>query len=324
MFKKTTLAIFGLATCGFASAGMYAPAPAPTCTPGDVTVPCEAKKWDLGVQALYLQPVYSANRGYEYDAARHYSKAEPKWDWGYRLEGSYHFNTGNDITMTWMHYNAKTERATYSALVPMTESYLPFEAELDNKFDQVNLVLGQHTDMGLVKNARFYGGLQYARIRFDSNNEFNLSPQPALMAAAPFTGINQYRNSVFYGVGPVIGVDYSYDLTSNFSITANSATSILVGNRRYSHGYVLAPTGVVLFGLSNIHQVVVPSMEAKLGVNYAAELAQGTFNIEAGYQAVNYFNVFETRDSAGFQGVQSSSNFGLYGPYLGVKWVANV
>lgn len=324
MLKKTTLAILGLALSGFASAGMYSPAPVPSCTPGDVTVPCEAKRWDLGVQALYLQPTYSADKGYERRSAFSYKNVEPDWGWGYRIEGSYHFNTGNDVTMTLMHYDIDTDHGGYIGPTRFATSAVPFGLHEQNKFDQVNLVLGQHVDMGAWKKARFYGGLQYAKIRADFNS--NYTAVPIALLSRGVLGLEQYRNADVNGVGPVIGIDYSYDLVGGFSVTANTATSILYGTTRYAEGYIFAPTGLLNFPSSHSHKTVVPSLEAKLGLSYLHNFVQGMLKLEGGFQALNYFLAFESRGQVGF-GVNTSShstNFGLYGPYFGAKWVGNV
>lgn len=323
MLKKTTLAILGLAASGFASAGMYSTPPAPSCTPGDVTVPCVENKWDLGVQALYLKPVYSAAKGYNLTnpLTSNFQELDSKWDWGYRLEGSYHFNTGNDLSMTWIHYDVNSNHGNYTGALPLPfTSITPFSTGLANKFDQVNLVMGQHVDFGLLKNARFYGGLQYAKIRVDQRNHF--ATIPAAYAAMGVGAIDQFDNSDFNGAGPVVGIDYSYDLPQSFSITANTAGSILYGSSRYSSGVVLQPNGLVPISAYANKKSIVPSLEAKLGLNYAYEMAQGALNIEGGYQAINYFSALENRTLFGFGNV-ASSDFGLYGPYLGIKWVAN-
>src|SRR3989338_274579 len=150
MLKKTTMAVLGLSISGMAAAGMYSAPPAPTCVPGDVTVPCEAKLWDLGIQALYLRPVLDADRAYESlsNDGHHYNNLDTDWDWGFRLEGSYHFSTGNDITMNWSHYDNDQYHDGFNGTLAIPGfSVLPFAdyaVQSQNKFDQVNLVFGQH------------------------------------------------------------------------------------------------------------------------------------------------------------------------------------
>lgn len=325
MLKKTTLAVLGLAVSGFASAGTMGP----VCTPGNVTVPCETKQWDLGVQALYMKVIETADRAYEHNIIpfNGYGESKNDWDWGYRLEGSYHFNTGNDVTVTWMHYKSDTTQAGFRGLIPFSPLLAPlftsYTAARENQLDQVNLVMGQHADFGLVKKMRFYGGLQYANIRSDITRLYDQSP--VQLVPSGITSVSKHDDSDFKGVGPVVGIDYSYNLTNEFSVTANGAGSILYGTSRLSNGYVGAPTTVVLSSLYGSKKVMVPSLEAKLGLNYAYGMAQGVLNLEGGYQVVNYFNALQ---SAGINtpvnNVITSTDFGLYGPYVGLKYVGNV
>ncbi|KTD22758.1 major outer membrane protein [Legionella lansingensis] len=311
MLKKATFAILSLMASSLVSAGTMGP----TCVPGDVTVPCEVKKWDIGVQALYLEPVYGLHHGYTFHPIGTIRDIENDWDWGYRLEGSYHFNTGNDITITWLHYDNEFDSSGYAGFTPFTGTLLiPFNISHDERFDQVNLVMGQHVDMGLLKNARFYAGLQYARVRIDRDHVFSI-PVPFL---AP-DGFTISRDTDFNGVGPVVGIDYAYDLAHGFSITANTAGSILYGSSRLNNNLIFAPSGLVPINIYASKKSIVPSLEAKLGLNYAHEFAQGVFNIEGGYQVLNYFNVLQV---TGFPiNTLENVDFGLYGPYLGVKWV---
>lgn len=322
MLKKTTLAILSLAVSGFASAGMYSPAPAPSCTPGDVTVPCEAKKWDIGAQALYLQPTYTNGKGYEFNPEHGFNSVRPRWGWGYRIQGSYHFHTGNDITMTFIHYDKNSDRNGYAGEIPFAFAFEPFRLRLENQFDQVNLVLGQHVDMSAWKKVRFYGGLQFGKIRVDTTNQFLVVP-PGLVRRS-VSSLQRFQNADFEGVGPVVGVDYAYNLFQGFSVTGNAATSLLYGVNRYVSGYISGPSFVVNAIDSHSQRIVVPTMEAKLGLKYTHEWIEGTLNLEGGFQAINYFNALETRRPFGVTNHIASSDFGLYSPYFGATWVGNV
>ena len=136
--------------------------------------------------------------------------------------------------------------------------------------------------------------------------------------------IQQYRNADFNGGGPAIGMDYSVDLARGFSVTANAASSILYSSTRYAEGYIFAPTGLIRFIGNQSRKAIVPSLEAKIGLGYAHPCAQGVLNLEGGFQTLNYFSVFESRGNVGFNIHPHDTNFGLYGPYFGAKWVGNV
>ncbi len=96
--KKISLAIIA-----FGSSVALAGAMGPVCVEGGVTVPCPHLALDIGVQALYLHQA-SSNAVF---FTKHANPANitnwyginSTWDWGSKLEGSYHFRTGNDINI---------------------------------------------------------------------------------------------------------------------------------------------------------------------------------------------------------------------------------
>jgi hypothetical protein len=315
MLKKTTLAVIGLAASGFASAGTMGP----VCTPGNVTVPCVAKQWDLGIQALYLRAIYGTAKAYEQVSSSNYSEIDKDWNWGFRAEGSYHFNTGNDVTIDWTHYSGDGNQSGFIGVMPLFPFVSTYQMISQNRLDQVNLVMGQHVDVGLVKKMRFYGGLQYANIQANATDYYTHQ----LQLAPPFNSVYLFDNTDFKGLGPVVGIDYSYDITNALSITANGEGSILSGTSRYSVGYVGQPIGLVLASVSGTKKSIVPGLAAKLGLNYAYNMAQGVMNFEGGYQALNYFNVLQTQSLQNLNSTILNADYGLYGPYIGVKYLGN-
>lgn len=322
MLKKAMVAAMGFAVSGLVSAGTMGA----LCVPGHVTVPCETKNWDLGVQALYLQSVYSSSKAYHQTQSptNGILGLNNQWDWGYRLEGAYYFNTGNDLTIDWIHYSGGASQSNLAG--PMQPQVggmnldQPFNLVDKNSLDQVYFSVGQKAYVGLIDKMRFFGGLQYAHLQTNTTHYFSTVINNEDL---PFTSVSQFDNTDFKGLGPIIGVDYAYDLSSALSLTAHSAGSILYGTSRYSNGYVGTPIGMVVASVYGNTRTMVPSLDTKFGMNYAYSLAQGMLNFEGGYQAVNYFNVLQTQSIAGLSGPILVSDYGLYGPYFGFKYVGN-
>lgn len=310
--KKIIITALSLTLSSISFAGTMGP----VCAPGNVTVPCAAQQWDIGIQALYLKPAYH----YEQDnlfnalAGTNFDPIEmngDKWALAYALEGSYHFSTGNDISMQWTHFDTNHEHEHLDNLMQKT------------RFDQANLVFGQHIDFNTIKNARFYSGLQYANIHLTRTNSLNtvIAETPVLHAflnnVVEVPIVFAQQNYVDYnGFGPMVGVDFAYMLgSSGFSLTANTATSLLYGTGRSNVNASI--DGLVKAHPFSSRKMMVPGLEEKLGINYDTQFAQGLLSINGGYQALNYFNVVTRAQSS----KTALSDFGLYGPYFGIRWL---
>jgi hypothetical protein len=302
--KKTAVAVLALG-----SSAVFAGTMGPVCTPGNVTVPCESTAWDFGVQALYLEAVHNNVFGYESVSTvantTHYNDFDNKWGWGFKLEGSYHFSTGNDLNVNWYHLeNDHTRTGLAGFITPNgVVSQTVYDIDQEPQWDAVNVEFGQHVNFGEFKIIRFHGGVQFAQIK----NELN--------AHIGTTSYNRLNNK-FNGFGPRVGADMSYQLGNGLAMYANGATALLIGDSKFDYANLAVLPATYLYANGTRHNMV-PELEAKLGLTYTYAMAQGNLSLDGGYMWVNYFSPTHALNLA-------DNDFSLHGPYVGLKYVGNV
>lgn len=245
MFKKTAIAALVMGLSGGASAAMYAPAPAPSCAAGNVTVPCEKMAWDLGVDALYIRAEDSQVTAADLNNFR------PKSGFGVRVEGSYHFGTGNDVSINWAHYNKDSGT---------TGSKVTFRS----KFDTLNFEIGQHVDFGENIDVRFQGGMQYIKAREDASN----SPE--------FT---DGANLSTRGFGPRTGATIKYDFGNGFGLFGDVNFALLTAKQ----------ANVTVSPNTHIRGAAL-STDQGVGVSYTHSMAQGDLTARLGWKGMQVNN----------------------------------
>lgn len=336
--KKTAVAVLA-----FGSSAVFAGTMGPVCTPGSVTIPCPRTAWDFGAQALYLQSTHT-NADYfgsvvSGGGSENYLHVPNPWGWGFMIEGSYHFNTGNDLNLNWYHTDVGANQsfpigAGQSFVDVWADNWAPgasVSTNVSNKWDAVNLEFGQHVNFGEFVNVRFHEGVEYVHIKNSQTFNGTVVSAPATGGTSIPQSINSY--STYNGFGPRVGADVGYGWNNGFSVYAKSAMSVLVGTNRFTRNssdptFATTAGSLVLPALSTSGTIstVNPELEAKLGASYSYAMAMGDLSVDIGWMWVNYFNVIQksaTPSSAG-RGYIRSSDFGLQGPYVGLKWVGNV
>lgn len=337
--KKTAVAVLALS-----SGAVFAGTMGPVCSAVNVTVPCESTAWNVGGKALYFQPnVTTAGAGASSKTITTGSGQtvdfgkSPKWGWGFMVEGSYHFNTGNDLNLNWYHVGTNRSggfngsRNLASNLNPSlmdnsstgltTVTVNSAASKVEPKWDMVNLEFGQHVDFGENKSIRFHGGFEFARLT--ANNSLTTTGSVTTTTGTTPSFNNRVGSNPSYnGFGPRIGADMSYDWGNGLAIYANGAAALLAGTSKYSNTYTnnILSRSVTASGSNT---TVVPELEGKLGAAYSYATAQGDLTLDVGWMWINYFNAVRSTDSYLLDG-PDVGDFGLNGVYFGLKWLGNV
>lgn len=324
--KKSALALLALGLSGVASAGGFMPAPA--CTNHPVTVPCERSAWDIGFTAYWVRPSEYNLTTYEATDAdvNAYLYSETDYKFGFGLEGSFHWGTGNDLTLSWTRYHKGFDNEdSFSSGPTFVVSASDFE------FDAVNLELGQHIDVGPNWTTRLHFGLQYAKL---DHELIGVEATDSIFDSGSFDDAT-FNLSEFRGIGPRVGTDLRYNVSNGFGVVAHSAVALLAGDLESSTvtgvdsvGGVLDLDDAVFYGTDD-RRTVVANIDSKIGLGYNANVGNGTLQLEIGYAVNHYFDVIartpvttSTFSGLNALGYVNTSNFSLNGLYATAKYVS--
>lgn len=319
--------VITLFSCGVANAGTMGHAQPCDSAANQMMLACKSQHWSFSATALYLQLESDVTNPLVPGALNVYTN-QSVWNGAFSLSGSYHFNTGNDVALTWQHYNEKhNHNQTYLDPVIYAHEILGaatthMNLAMKTGLDLVNFELGQSSTVGSKINMRLYTGLQYADVRgeraeaISANEPFGSTPNNPKPNRLWFDGV---LNSKYQGVGPRLGSEVDRDIGHGFSIFAHGAVTLLAGqqNSRLS-GTNRSVTLVDNSGLpfeppsystttmnfyQSYHSInIVPEFEGKLGLDYKYNTQYGTTELMAGW-TVQYLasalqnNVFGMGDS---------------------------
>ncbi|MCW8387276.1 Lpg1974 family pore-forming outer membrane protein [Fluoribacter dumoffii] len=325
--KKLATIMFCALGMGMANAGTMGP----VCNPDNVTVPCPCNAWEIGISALYLQPttnspllnptILSLNGG-----SYHGLKSKSAWDWGFLLQGGYHFNTGNDLNLNWLHFNGNSSKnfvVSFPVSTEIPDITNTAHLKYDTDVDVVNLELAQSSDFGRKTNIRFYGGGQYV------NSEIKRTERNYEKTRfTPTDTLFQYSttHTKFQGAGPRVGIDMTHKLNYGFSLFAQSATALLLGERKAKlSGANLSGLASTSFSAYAKRSRIIPELEAKLGLNYQWMTPNnGTFSLMGGWMWQHYLNMFlmPPGGRTNLSPVVTQNDFAMDGPFIKGKWVS--
>ncbi|NCT57368.1 MAG: hypothetical protein GW760_06650 [Legionella sp.] len=320
-FKKRVVAVFAL-SCSTAFAGTIGP----VCKIQHATTLCEGTSWDFGAKALYLSPAYSGG-DYRYagvdNTTGKYEDFNQNRGWGFYLEGSYHYETGSDVSLNLYHF-AKSMRKNFNGDVDFFGGRRAEigQSNIKPQWNALNLEFGQYVNFGENKHVRFHGGLQYARITITENLS---GSNPS--ALADYVSFYFQRKSTYNGFGGRVGTDMTYDLGHDIGIYSNFAAAILAGyDKARSSFYNNTEIPLIPFVLSASKVAMVPEVEAKLGIKYDYGMAMGDLTFDLAWMWFNYFNATQAIPSNFILRTASptiAGSFGYQGLYFGLHWLGN-
>ena len=160
---------------------------------------------------------------------------EPNYDFGYGFEiGMQIPGTTDDVTVNWQQLDTHN---TNNASIPGRNSVIVLpdlndasaasgRATLD--YDAVNLEFGHTAFDGCPWTVRPFAGLQYARIKGDSDTTGTGQTTSGVISTTNVVDFVD-EDGEFHGIGSRVGVDGKYNLGYGFGIVGEAAAELLVG-----------------------------------------------------------------------------------------------
>ncbi len=327
----------------------------PCCCPDNpVYLSYQPSTYDVEFKALCLKPASSALHYATQAESIPLSSANwrigdvrPSYHFGFELGANLYLHERNSrLRADFIHFHSQdnTTRHVPSGQLVGPSFEVGSDGALYNRaqgrahfhYDALNLDYAVCVDFGSHLHANFFAGLSGARIKQTLTSTY--SNQGAATARKIKTP------SSFLGMGPELGVDFSYGIYKGLRLTGKGTAALLVGNLKNHTSYksispLLAELGIASpntqFTHVNDRMAVVPAFEGKVGLAYAFMLCDYLVDVDVGYQVLYYINAIQSVNIASEVDTPSSipdgvgvfagsfqrnlSDFALAGPYLKVN-----
>ena len=285
--KKHLWALILLIASSSASAGMYL-----VCHSTPNQVPCKQNAWDVDGEGLYFRNASNAFVGaVNTRVVGSPVSFRPAPGWGFRIEASYHFGTGNDFTVNWSDYKKSTSTIDdLGGLFPAGTDYT-----MRSEFDIINFEFGQHLDFGEKVKIRMHAGLQINTLR-----EF----WSQILAVRGSTATDGNKQK---GWGPRVGMEGTYELLSGLLLYSKGALGLLSMKQE-----IISDTNTVFWGVNETVYNIIPETDLSFGVKYYQVMPQGTFTMKVAWEELAYINASFGNASFAWEGIS-----------VGMKWLGN-
>ena len=315
--------------------------------------PCYS--FEVQATALLLQPTGS-NLHYAAEAIP-LPTVSPNWNI-YEISTDYHFgfdvgagailsHANTNLTANWEHFHssdsASKQVSSENMIGPFFEigpDALPYKkahGKVSFHFDAINVDYGIFVHFGDRLTTNLYSGLSYGSIKQTVTSKYSdLEETIHRTIKVP---------STYWGVGPQLGLDFSYCIVEGFQFTGGLASSFLVGTQKNHTNYSSVSPALAGLGAASpnnqrthVHKKtqMVPELAGNLGLSYSSSCCNCVVvTVEAGYQAQVYFNAIQSvnigsevvtppvaPDTVGVYARTfelATSDFSLAGPYLKVE-----
>lgn len=237
---------------------------------------------------------------------------DTSYNWGYNLGIGYHFPvSGTDVNLDYTNINSSdTHRIWRNDLLleggGLTGPFGWGSGKIEFDYESLDLTAGHAFVVNPSFAINYYGGLSYLHLTKDmtieGRNVFN---------RAVIEGGTSYK-----GFGPTFGIGgscYPFAMAPQFSVIGDVKASFYYGtldsyDRLFDHNIDFSHTFVTHLP---DEKVVVPGVNAKLGLNYVFPVQGMRINTQLGYSLSDYFSV--TKDSSYSA---SNSDISFQGPYF--------
>jgi hypothetical protein len=241
----------------------------------------------------------------------------PNWNI-YDIDPGYHF--GFDICLgfsnhencvsfftNWQHFKSCSSAAVSVGSNNMVGPFFeigpdatPYNKALGNvqfKFNELNVNLGQYVEFGECLKTIIFVGVGMTSIKQKVNSLYSNSNGTIVRRIIV--------PSNFFGAGPQLGIDFSYDLIGNFYLAGKGLCSLLSGKLKNHTFYLALAPELEAIGVTppnkqqtcvNKRTAVVPAFEQKIGVGYSCCDECFSVYLEAGFQSQIYISALQSID----------------------------